>query len=128
MASPQYSPSDLYNALLPLFTAYSPPFVSKMSKPGKYDLWTTKTVEIAGRKLPEVYFAALIQQKGYVGFYYMPIYGRPEVIKPLLGAELLKLLKGKSCFHVKKMTPALKEQIAAALVIGKESYEKLGWL
>ena len=46
----------------------------------------------------------------------MPIYTDTklqEVFKP----ELLKLLKGKSCFHIKKLDPTLKQQIIEALKI-----------
>jgi hypothetical protein len=67
---------------------------------GFYDLWCFKELEIAGRKRKEVFFASIVTRKSYVGFYYMPIYtdtGLSEVFKP----ELLSLLEGKSCFHIK---------------------------
>jgi hypothetical protein len=74
-----------------------------------------------------VFFASIIIQSKYVGFYYMPIYtdtGLKDVFKP----ELLGLLKGKSCFHVKKLDAGLEEQISKALEIGYDLYKKRGWI
>jgi hypothetical protein len=36
-----------------------------------------KPVEVLGRKKDELWFASALIQKGYVGFYYMPVYGDP---------------------------------------------------
>ncbi len=71
---------------------------------GIYNLVSEKHVEIEGRKKDEVYFAnIIIMQKGYVSFYFMPVYGcnKPgEIFHP----NLLKLLKSKACFHIKRTT------------------------
>lgn len=71
--------------------------------------------------------AAVILQKGYVGFYFMCIYGNDEVRKQLSPA-FLKLLKGKSCFHVKKLDDGLRKDIARALESGTKAYKERGWL
>lgn len=95
-------------------------------KPGAYGLVSEKQVEAAGRKLDEMYFAGIIVQKGYVGFYYMPVYLIEEV-KEQLKPELLKCLKGKSCFYIRKNDPIIIDQIKEALEIGYDSYKKRGW-
>ena len=90
-------------------------------------LWSEKAVEIEGRKRAEVYFAGLIVQKGYVGFYFMPVYthaARREIFAP----ELLALLKGKSCFHVKRLDDELLRRIDEALAAGFELYRERGWV
>ncbi len=43
-------------------------------KPGMYNLVSEKAIEGEGRKKDEVYFATILVQKGFVGFYFMPIY------------------------------------------------------
>jgi hypothetical protein len=96
-------------------------------KSGLYALVSEKAVEIEGHKKEEVHFAGLLVQKGYVGFYFMPVYmvpGLRQVFKP----ELLKLLKGKSCFHIKKKNTVIIEQIKEALSLGYHLYEKQGWV
>jgi hypothetical protein len=40
----------------------------------------------------------------------------------------LKLLKGKSCFYIREMSPKLKQQIIEALEVGYELYKKRGWI
>ena len=99
----------------------------KFDEEGKYDLWSFKDLEIMGRKRKEVAFATIIVRKGYVGLYYMPIYtdtDLAEVFEP----ELLSTLKGKSCFHIKKLDPQLREQIEKALKTGYQLYEERGWV
>jgi hypothetical protein len=43
-----------------------------------------------------------------------------------LSTGLLKLLQGKSCFHVKQLTPELRRDISGALEISSNASRKLG--
>jgi hypothetical protein len=119
--------SAIFEALRDLLSTYAPPLVSKMDDASHYDLWSVKDLVIEGRKRKEVYFAGLIIQKGYVGFYFMPVYADTD-LKAVFAPELLKLLKGKSCFHIKKLTPELLGQIKVALQVGYEAYQARGWV
>lgn len=94
---------------------------------GQLTLVSGKEVVVDGRKKPEVYFAAVLIQKGYVGFYFMPVDVEAEQ-KALFAPELLKLLKGKSCFHIKKWDDTLKKQVRDALKKGYEVYKEKGWV
>ncbi|HVX52253.1 MAG TPA: hypothetical protein VHB48_18985 [Chitinophagaceae bacterium] len=96
-------------------------------KPGQFHLHSNKNITINGKKHNEVYFAGLLVQKGYVGFYFMPVYSDAFLQKEI-APELLKCLKGKSCFHIKKADTALEAQIAAALQAGYNCYVKKGWI
>jgi len=116
----------MFDTLKLLLQKYQPPLSPKVENETSYDLWSFRPVEIDGRKRTEVFFAALIIQKSYVGFYFMPVYAEPEM-KNLFAPELLKLLKGKSCFHVKSLTPELLTQIEAALKAGFALYRERGW-
>lgn len=93
----------------------------------RYELWSEKELVADGRKRNDVYFAGLIIQSKYVGFYYMPVYIEPEM-KTFFQQELLKMLKGKSCFHIKKLDGALEIQIAEALEKGYKLYEERDWV
>jgi hypothetical protein len=106
---------------------YAPPLAARVNQPGRYELWSPKEAVIAGRKRSEVYFAAIIIQKDYVGFYFMPVYAAPEM-KTVFGPELLALLKGKSCFHIRRLDPRLLRQIRAALKKGCALYKSRGWV
>ncbi|NTU75512.1 MAG: DUF1801 domain-containing protein [Anaerolineaceae bacterium] len=118
---------EIFNSIRSMMAEYQPPFVARMDDPSHFDLWSEKQVVIAGRKRNDVYYAGLIIQKSYVGFYYMPVYANTE-LKEVFHPDLLKLLKGKSCFHIKKLDPQLMDQIRSALKIGFEQYQKSGWV
>lgn len=120
----------IFDRLRPLLAEHAPPFVVREGDGrGKraYHLWSEKDLVVDGRPRSEVYFAGLIVQKGYVGFYYMPVYADPER-KELFAPELLGLLKGKSCFHVRRLDDALLGQIRDALAVGRRLYAERGWI
>ncbi|WP_244288601.1 DUF1801 domain-containing protein [Leptospira dzoumogneensis] len=94
---------------------------------GQYGLISEMEIEVNGKKKPEVYFAGILVQKGYVGFYFMPVYSEPE-LKKVFQPELLKCLKGKSCFYIKKKDPIILSQIEDSLKIGYDDYKKKGWV
>jgi hypothetical protein len=119
--------SDIFQQLKKVLKKYEPPFVAKSDYEWRYELWSVKDVVIAGRKRNEVFFASLIIQRDYVGFYYMPIYSDTK-LKKVFKKELLSTLKGKSCFHIKKLDKTLLGQIRGTLEIGYKMYKKNGWV
>ena len=125
--------SDLpavFDRLEALLARDAPPFVVRTgSVKGKrdYQLWSERPVEIEGRKRNEVYFAGLIAQKGHVGFYFMPVYTHADQ-RRVFAPGLLALLRGKSCFHVKRLDDALEGDVEAALAHGFELYRERGWV
>lgn len=118
---------DIFSRLRPELKQYEPPFVARFDIEGRYDLWSEGDFDVLGRKRTEVAFAALIIQSSYVGFYFMPIYNTPEM-GDVFSPELMKLLKGKSCFHVKHLDDDLLDDIRKALRKGFELYEERGWV
>ena len=116
-----------FSELKSLLLAYAPPLTPKMDTERSFDLWSQKDLVIEGRKRKEVYFAGLIIQKSYVGFYFMPVYVETEM-QAFFPPELLRHLKGKSCFHIKTLTPELREQIRAVLQRGFALYQQRGWV
>ncbi len=117
----------IFNRLKKILKRYEDPLKPKFDLDSKYDLWSFKDVVILGRKRKETYFAGLIIQSSYVGFYYMPIYIDTE-LEEVFEPELLKLKKGKSCFHIRILDDKLEEQIINALDTGYELYKKRGWI
>jgi hypothetical protein len=118
----------IFNDLSILLAPYEKGSIKKIGgQAGQFSLISGKEVEIAGRKQSELWFASLLIQKGYVGFYFLPVYVRPG-FKDLVGKELLKTLKGKSCFHIKSADPVVYQQIEQALALAYEEWEKAGWV
>jgi hypothetical protein len=116
----------MFDTLKLLLQKYQPPLVPKVETDSTYDLWSFRPLVIEGRKRSEIFFAGLMIQKSYVGFYFMPVYVQPE-IKEIFAPELLNLLKGKSCFHIKSLTPELLTSIEASLKAGFACYQARGW-
>lgn len=118
---------EIYQRLKGMMKKYEESMTATFDLDSRYELWSLKDLVIEGRKRKEVFFAGLIIQRGYVGFYFMPVYADND-IKSLFKPELLKLLKGKSCFHIKKLDEALEKQIEEALETGYQLYKERGWL
>jgi len=119
--------AKIFSSIKRLLKKYENPLVAKLDIDNKYDLWSIKDVEFLGKKRKEVYFAGLIIQSNYVGLYYMPVYVN-EDMKKVFHPDLLKLLKGKSCFHIKSLDKELEKHIEEALKIGYDLYKKNGWV
>ena len=128
----------IFDALKKIMESYTPPFSIKtpseaLKKKRSYELASTKKVVIAGRPKDEVYFAGIIIQKDYVGFYYMLAYADPSFqdrldVRDKLSPEFLKLLKGKSCFYIRSTDKAVLDEVKKALDIGLKVYRAKGWV
>ncbi len=119
---------SLFNQIKKIIAVYAKGnYALKADSPGHYELYYGKEIEQLGRKYPEILFAGLLIQKGYVGFYFFPIYVNVS-LKNKLKPGLLKTLKGKTCFHIKKHDPELLQQIKEALHDGYEYYTSRGWI
>ena len=117
----------VFDEVVSLLSTYTPPFEVRRDAKDGYHLWSTKPVVIEGRKRPEMFFAGVVPQKHYIGFYYMPVYTDPER-KALFKPELLARLKGKSCFYLTKLDPELKSQVKDVLKDGFKLYKERGWV
>jgi hypothetical protein len=98
---------------------------AKEKKPG-FHLLGRQEVSAAGRKPQQTPVVGIIQQKGYVGFYYSPIYTHPQKFK--LKPTIKPLLKGKSCFQIKEATPEVLAELEQLVVDGIALYKNEGWI
>jgi hypothetical protein len=118
----------LFEQVKALLEPFADEFPPRKDEPGCYELWSDKQVEFFGKVRKEgVFFAGALIQKHYVGLYYMPVYAIDEA-RQFIGPELLRTLKGKSCFYIKSLTPELTEQIQTALAEGARLYRERGWV
>lgn len=118
---------SLFQEVATKIKAFVPPLTLLLETDRRLDVVSDKPTIIDGRKKDQVYFASVILYPTYVGFYFMPVYTETEV-SALFSAELLTLLKGKSCFHLKKSSPSLLEHIETALQKGYDVYREKGWI
>jgi len=133
--APADAPLEIvYEELVEMMMRHAPPFrtdIACMSGGKKsFQLTVPKPVAVPGvygGKPVDLQMAAAILQKDFVGFYLMCLYMN-DALKKKLSPALLKLLKGKTCFHLKRLDDGLRKNIAAALELGKKSYSARGWM
>lgn len=118
---------EIFDQIKLLMKKYEKPLVARSDYDSRYELWSEKEIEIGGRKRKDIFFAGLIIQSSYVGFYFMPIYTDTS-LKDIFAPELLSTLKGKSCFHIKKLDKKILSQIKSSLDVGFNLYKKRGWM
>jgi len=92
-----------------------------------YELYGTKKVVVGKKEVEGIYFASAVIQGGFTGFYFFPVYTHPHEFSDI-PAELKKCLKGKSCFHIKKLDAELLKQIKELVKKGASIYKKAGWI
>ncbi|MFT3934242.1 MAG: hypothetical protein QM726_11540 [Chitinophagaceae bacterium] len=123
---PQLVP--IFDALKKLLLPYGKGSIKvKGGSGGEMALVSDKPIEIKGKVRNEYWFAGLLVQQGYVGFYFMPAKTKEE-IKEVFAPELLKCLKGKSCFHIKANDPKLFQQVKESLAKGHAMQLARGWI
>lgn len=111
---------DIEAALMEQLNKQIPPLRSKNSSQGGMTFEGTKPGMQGKQKVDGYYFASVVPKPKDVRLYFFPIYTHADQFQ--LSADLQKALKGKSCFHIKKLSPELEEEIGAMIEHGKKLY------
>jgi len=113
----------VFQQLKNVIAVYAPPLIVKKETGKEYHLYSTKHIELAGRKYDEIYFAGVIIHKQFVSFYFFPLYTHPHFFADI-PTEFKKYLKGKSCFNIKKLDLEILNQVKQLLQKGFDLYKK----
>lgn len=119
--------AEIFQQIRSVMVNFSPPLTIIKDTEKGFEMVSNKSMVFMGKKRDNMYFGSILIQGGFVGFYLMPIYAHPDLIQKL-GPDLKKLLKGKSCFHVKKIKQDLLKQIKEAMEMGIECYRKMNFI
>ena len=88
-----------------------------------FEVCGTKEV-MQGKKLVDgFYFASVIPKPKDIRLYFFPIYTHPEYFTDITD-NLKKMLKGKSCFHLKNVEDSTMDEIRGMIKKGVELYKK----
>jgi hypothetical protein len=118
---------ELFHHLQALLDPFAGDLTAEIGE-GRYSLSTTKPIIVDDKVREEgYYFAGLREQKNIVGFYFMPLHVCPELIAKV-PASLQKLLKGKTCFNVKAITPQMSTDFRLLMEMGIATYRANGWM
>jgi len=102
-----------------------PPLRVAKDEPNNFELAGTKPVMQGKQKVDGHYFASLVPKPKDVRFYFFPIYTHANEFGAL-SPDLQKALKGKSCFHIKQLSPEMEKELHQMLTQGVEIYRREG--
>ena len=114
--------TEIQITLQNLFKAHVPPLQVRKDNENVFEVAGTKEAMQGKQKVDGFYFGSVIPKPKDIRLYYFPIY--THVDEFALSPELKKCLKGKSCFHIKKLSPELLEEIKSMIQHGVEIYLK----
>ncbi|MCI5082257.1 MAG: hypothetical protein MRY78_11200 [Saprospiraceae bacterium] len=102
--------------------AHQPPLRIRQENESNFEVCGNKECMQGRKKVDGFYFASIVPKPKDVRLYFFPIYTHPDAFE--LSDALKKCLKGKSCFHIKKMDEALEAEIKSMIDQGVQVYLK----
>lgn len=112
--------NEIHQKLKALLLEQVPPLRQKQDNENNFEVTGTKEAMQGRQKVDGFFFASLVPKPKDIRFYYFPLYTDPGAFE--LSAELKKMLKGKSCFHIKKLDIDLISEIRDMIAKGVEIY------
>jgi hypothetical protein len=118
---------EIYKEIVKILKLYKKGMRERTDGESKYELSGEKKIHVLNKDIDGMYFASVVIQKNFVGFYFFPQYCNPKLIS-LMPENLKKCLKGKTCFHIKKKDAEIMKSIKSFAKIGYDSYKKMEWI
>lgn len=113
---------EIESTLRNILKAQVPKLRIRKDAPNLLELCGKKEVMQGKQKVDGYYFASVVPKPKDVRLYYFPIYTHERAFS--ISDELRKSLKGKSCFHIKKLSPEMEKEIEEMVKMGVELYER----
>ena len=117
----------IFHRIKKLLRQHVPTLVFTKEMATNFEIAGTKTVKVGNKETEGIFFASAVAQKNHVGFYFFPIYTHPQQFEDT-PQQLRQKLKGKSCFHIKKLDEDVFRHINALLKKGVEVYKTVEWI
>lgn len=117
--------SEIQTALIDLLKGQCPPLAVRKDDAKVFEVAGTIPAMQGKQKVDGYYFASIMPKPKDVRLYFFPIYTHVDAFADI-SPELRKFLKGKSCFHIKKLSPEIETQIASMIRKGVELYQADG--
>jgi hypothetical protein len=95
-------PNEMATKLKEILRGFAPPLQVRVDKPQSFEVAGTKPGMQGKQKVDGYYFASVVPKPKDVRLYFFPIYTHAEKFEDI-PEPLRKFLKGKSCFHIKKI-------------------------
>ena len=115
--------TEIQQSLQQSLTKHTPPLHIRKNNASTFEAAGTKERMQGKQKVDGYYFASVVPKPKDIRLYFFPIYTHVDEF-PSLSPELKKCLKGKSCFHFKKLSPELETEIDEMIAKGVAIYQK----
>jgi len=116
---------EINSALRAMLEKHTPKLQIRKNTPENFEAAGTIEAMQGKKKVDGFYFASVMPKPKDVRLYYFPIYTHVDDFKDI-PEDLRKCLKGKSCFHIKKMDKSLEKSIEKMIAKGVKLYKKDG--
>ncbi len=123
------SKKNIFEKVKKSLEACTPPMVVNKGSSHAFEIIGNKPVPYGYKKeiVPGMFFAAVVERKDSVNFYFFPTYMNPGEFK-VLAPTIYKCLKGKTCFHFKKEEQVNEKELNAILKKGIQAWKKAGYM
>ena len=106
-----------------------PPMIQKSASDKGMEIIGNKPVPYGYKKeiIPGMYFASSVARKDMVSFYFFPCYTQAKALGAL-APKLMKCLKGKTCFNIKKVDQVDEKEVTALLKACVKIWKEMGYM
>jgi hypothetical protein len=129
MAISTETKAEIFETLKKILLKHCKPLVVCKNKEDNFEVIGNIETTYGYKKeiVPGMYFASIAIRTDSIVFYFFPTYMHEEIFKPL-APNTWKCLKGKTCFHFKKLEQIDTKEINALMETGIKSFKKQGWV
>ncbi len=115
--------NQIEKTLRDILKSQTPPLRVRKDTAGVLEVCGTKETMQGKQKVDGYYFASVVPKPKDIRLYFFPIYTHVDQYANI-SEETRKALKGKSCFHIKNLSPEMESEIKEMVKLGVELYQK----
>jgi hypothetical protein len=119
----------IFNSIKSCLQNCTPPMVVSKDKASVFELIGNKPIPYGSKKVivPGMYFSSVVMRKDMISFYFFPMYFHTEEFTGLI-PTMVKTLKGKTCFNIKKAEQVNEKELMQMLQKGVKAWKAQGYL
>ena len=120
---------EIFEKIKSIMLQQSPPMVVSKDDENNFELIGNKPVPYGSTKkiVPGMFFVSVLLNKTMVSLHFFPMYLNNELYESLV-PNMIKLLKGKTCFNIKDVKEINEKELNALLKKGVNVWREMGYL